>query len=377
MSRTSTQVLAPRALNRALLDRQLLLRRETMPVPEVIERLVGLQAQEPNDPYLALWTRLVDFRPDELSRLISDRDAVRGTLMRATIHLATARDFLRLRPVMQPVVERTFRVNSPFGRQIAGVDTQALLAAGRALLEERPRTRTELRRQLGERWPDFDAGSLAQAITYLLPLVQVPPRGLWGESGQATWTTVETWLGRPPDPDPTPDQTVERYLAAFGPATTSDVRTWSGLAGAREVLDRLRPRLRTFRDERGRELFDVPDAPLPDPDTPAPPRFLPEYDNVFLSHAHRARIITEDDRKRAYSGTDEYRIRTVLVDGFVRGMWKIERAAGSAMLQITPLRRLTRGDRVALSQEGARLVGFLAGDVSTHDVRFGDALIDD
>ena len=365
-------ILSRRALNRALLERQLLLRRSKMTAKEAIEHVVGMQAQVPTDPYIALWTRLVGFRPDELAELITERRAVRMGLMRATVHLVTARDALAMWPVVKSVFERTFLgargdVGAPtFTSRLADVDMKALLRAGRKLVDESPRSAAELRALLKKRWPEHDANALAAAVHFLLPLVQVPPRGVWGASAQTRHTSLDAWLGKDPGDDASPDTLIVRYLRAFGPATVADGRIWSRLSGLREVFERLRPGLRTFRDENGRELFDVPDGALPDPDTPAPPRFLPEYDNVFLSHEDRSRIVS-DDVHWSQRSVMEGRFGTVLVDGFIRATWKIVREVGAATLRIESVLPLGRRDMDAVAAEGIRMLEFTDPD-NSHEV---------
>jgi Winged helix DNA-binding domain len=368
----TAEVLNLRALNRATLERQMLLRRRELSALEAIEHLVGMQAQAPKPPYVGLWTRLEGFVPGELARLIIDRRAVRIALMRNTVHLVSASDCLKLRPLVEPVIERGLRSNRADRAAIEGVDLEALVASGRALLEERPRTAKELGMLLRERWPGRDPVSLARAIRHLVPLVQVPPRGLWGESGVAAHTTIEAWLGRPLDPDPSLDEMVVRYLRAFGPASVKDVQTWSGLTRLGEVIERLRPRLVTFRDELGRELFDPPDAPRPDPGVPAPPRFLPEFDNLILSHADRTRVIADDHRK-VLATRNGMVPAVVLVDGFVRGTWKIEQSRSKATLAIEPFEPLTRSDRDALAEEGERLVRFTGEGAGAFEVRITES----
>ena len=361
------QVLGVRALNRALLERQWLLRRQKRPIPAAIEHLVGLQAQAPNPPYIGLWTRLDGFRLDALTRLIHERRVVRCAMMRGTLHLFTARDFLALRPVLQPVLERFLR--SAYGKLLAGLDLQAVAASARARLSERPRTSSELAESLSEQWPGRDPRALANVVRSLEPLIHVPPAGTWDSHPAPTLTTPELWLGRPLEPAAPPDDLLLRYLAAFGPATVKDMGIWSGLTGLSEVIERLRPRLRTFHDEQGRELFDLPDAPLPDPDTEAPPRLLPEFDNVLLSYADRTRIIAEEHRKAVFTINGLIRA-TVLVDGFVRGIWKLESHGDTATVRIEPFKPLPKPVRSALAEEGARLLTCAAPDAKAHTVQF-------
>ena len=334
-------------------------------MPGTLEHLVGMQAQVPLAPYVGLWSRLHRFRPEKLATMIEDRTAVRGSLMRATLHLTTARDYLALRPVVQSVLERSFE-SSVFRKRLDGVDLDDLRARGRELVDDEPRTRAELGPLLAERWPGRDPDALAYTVTYLDPIVQVPPRGVWGKVGPPRWTTVQAWTGRSLDP-PSPESVVLRYLSAFGPATTADVRAWSGLAGMKDVVERLRPKLRTFRDEHGRELFDVPDGPLPHPDTPAPVRFLPEFDNTTLSHADRSRVLPDEHRQRVFASRDW---RLVLVDGFARTLWRTPRERGRIVLEIEPLERITKADRAAVAEEGDRLLGFLTTGPNAHDIRF-------
>jgi hypothetical protein len=359
-------VLGLRALNRAVLERQMLLRRAELPVLEAIERVMGLQAQLPNPPYIGLWSRLADFRQDDLTRLIGRRRVVRSTMMRATQHLVTARDFLQLRPVLQPMIERACRGN--FGRQTEGVDLAELMDAGRGLVTKQARTVTELRTLLAERWPKHDPRALAYSVQFLLPLVHVPPGGTWGKGGAVPGILAESWLRKPMSSDRAPEELIVRYLGAFGPATVSDIQTWSGLTGLRAAVNALRPQLEVLRDEAGRELFDVPGAPRPDPDTPAPVRFLPEYDNLIVAYADRTRVISDENRRRISAPNGL--LATVLVDGVVTARWKTERERGSASIVIVPFARLAKKDRVALQEEGMRLLAFTDPEGATHDVRF-------
>jgi len=349
------EVLTRRQLNRALLERQLLLHRWHLSASDAVERLVGLQAQVPSSPYIALWSRVEGFQTDELSAMVRDRKAVRMTLMRATLHLVTGRDALALRPALGSFLWNALHVATPFGRNLVGMDLGELAATGRKLLDERPMPLAQLRSALAERWPERDPISMAYGVAFLVPLVQIPPRGMWGASNRATLTPLESWLGQSLPAEAPPDEMLMRYLAAFGPSTVADVRAWSGLRGAKEVVERLRPQLRTFRDERGRELFDVVGGSLPDPDTRAPVRFLPDYDNVLLGHEDRGRIFEGGANLAGLIGQP-----AVLVDGFVAATWRFKREGDEPRLVVHPLRTLNGDEEALIGEEGAGLLGVLA-----------------
>jgi hypothetical protein len=364
----ASDVLSVRALGRATLARQHLLARTEASVLDVVAHLVGLQAQVPLNPYTALWSRVDGFRPEALADRLVARDVVRIVVMRGTIHLVTAEDCLLLRPLMQPVLDAELRRHRDAAPALAGVDLAPVLAYAASALAERPLSGTELRAVLAERFPDRDPVALALACRCRLALVQVPPRGVWGAASQVRLATAESWLGRPPARRPSLDDVVLRYFAAFGPATVADVTAWCRLTGLREVVERLRPRLRAFRGVDGRELLDLPDAPRPDPETPAPVRFLPEYDNLLLSHAERSRVFLE--RRRPPLGRS-WRIGngSVLHDGLVCGVWRLERPKdGSVTLAVTLAERLARRATASIEAEGRRYVRFAAPEAERRDV---------
>ncbi|MFD4031358.1 winged helix DNA-binding domain-containing protein [Streptomyces sp. NPDC058637] len=363
MSRAT--VLGTRALNRATLARQLLLDRADVPVLDAVAHLGGLQAQEPQEPYLGLWSRLRAFDPAALSDLLVRRSVVRTHLMRRTVHLVTAEDVLAWRARHETMLRQ--RVTGTYRRELEGVDLAELAAAGRAVMADgEPRTMSELARAVAERWPDPGPRPLGEMlVAALVPMVQMPPRGLWRTKAGVRNVTLASWLGREIDPpstdgsDPVGQALVRRYLAAFGPAATADLRAWCGVAGLPAAVKAVRGELVAFRDERGRELLDLPDAPRPDPGTPAPVRFLPAFDNVILGYDDRTRVI--DDAHRGLSVTGA---RFVLVDGRVAATWTVE----DDTVTVTPLDRLSRADHASVAEEGKAVASFLS-DHESHRVR--------
>ncbi len=329
---------------------------------DAVGHLVGLQAQAPQAPYTGLWTRLADFDPHAASRLLAERALVRISVMRGTVHLVTAGDCLTLRPWLQPIYDRALGGNPAYRRAVDGV-LPDLVAAARKLIEETPSTNAELRDFLARRWPDRDATALAWGMRALLPCVQVPPRGLWGGTGQATVTTAEAWIGRPLAADPSPASWVRRYLAAYGPASPTDMQVWCGLTKLGEVFEQLRGSLRVFRAESGAELFDLPDAPRPPANTPAPVRFLPEYDNLLRSHADRTHVISTEARARLATKNDSPK-PTLLVDGVVAGGWRLERRRKTATLVVEPFGALPAAAREEVVAEAERLLAFAVPDHS-------------
>ena len=363
-------MMSPRALNRALLARQMLLARATVPVVGAIERLVGLQAQVPRPPFIGLWTRLDRFRRGDLADALRSRAAVRATTMRATIHIMSAADYVALRPALQPALSRG--MESALRDRTAGLDLPTLDRVARAFFGKRAATFDALRTHL-RAGGDGDERAMAYAIRTHVPLVQVPTDDPWAFPAAADFTLADAWLACAISTEPSPaDALVRRYLAAFGPATAADARAWSGLQGLGDVFERLRPSLVTFRDERKRELFDLPDSPRPSEDEAAPIRLIPEFDNLVLAHDDRTRVIADEHRPRVTLKNLQVRA-TFLVDGFVAGAWRVTRTKKAATLVLEPFGRLTKKTLAALEQEGEDLLQFVEPEAATRDVRVDKA----
>jgi hypothetical protein len=355
-----------RALNRTLLDRQFLLERVSLSTLSVVKRLVALQAQEPNWPYVGLWARVANFRVDELMWLLISRQVVRGAGLRRTQHLMASADVRWLRPTIQPVLDRGAQ-SRYITSETTGLDLDELIAVGVTVLGRNTLSRRELARRLKEKWPERNGRVLAAALELRVPLVHSPGTSAWGGWGSPSRVEVaraETVIGELSD-SAQPEMLIRRYLGAFGPATAMDFQSWSGLTRMEKVFEGMGPGLRVYRTEEGVELFDLPEAKLADGDLPAPVRFLPGYDNVLLGHAIRTRIVGDEDRKQVMPGGAVVR-PTFLVDGFVAGIWSLQRSR----LFVMPFRPLSAEARVEVESEAERLLEFVTPEESDGKISF-------
>ncbi|GAA4011148.1 winged helix DNA-binding domain-containing protein [Allokutzneria multivorans] len=341
-----TPVLSRRALNRATLARQMLLERKDISVLDAVSHLVGMQAQTPHTWYLGLASRLSGFEPSQASTLLENGDLVRVVLMRGTIHLVSPSDAAGLRPLVQPILDRDLQNNTMHSKPLKGVDLARLADMGRRLLAEKALTAKQLGAELETHFPDSSPASLAYGVRNLLPLMQVPPRGLWGRSGPIAHSVLSA------SGSLSLDEMVLRYLAAFGPASVMDAQKWCGLTRLGEVFSRLRPDLVVFQDESGRELFDLPEAPRPSEEVPAPPRFLYDFDNVALSHADRSRVLTKEFYEQVRPRKN-FAPQVVLVDGFSAAEWDVE----DEVLSVRAYGKLSRADRAAVKSEAEVVLG--------------------
>ena len=344
------RTLTERELNRALLARQLLLDRAKMPLPRALERIGGIQAQYAPSMYVGLWTRLESFDRGTLDRALERRSVVQGTLMRTTIHLVSARDYwpfaIGVRQARREMWAKTGR-DRPEPAQVAATAKRL-----RRALAEGPLSRAEIEELLGKPGPQMING-----LGLWLDLVRVPPSGTWERRRADIYAAAEGWLeGQPPSVAEGIELLVSRYLGGFGPAATKEIADWAGLPpkDLERALGRLR--LRRFLAEDGTELFDLPRAPLPDPDTPAPVRFLPVWDATLLAHARRTGILPEEYRPRVFNVRTPHSVNTFLVDGKVAGTWRYEKGR----LETEPFGRLNRAAKSELRREGERLMALFA-----------------
>lgn len=364
--------LSLRTLNRTYLHRQMLLDRADMDIAAAVEQVVGLQAQIPNPPYIGLWTRLRAFSRADLTARMEQRQIVRAPFWRSTLHVISAADYQRFRPLVEPALVKA--LSAFFGDRARGLNREALLTAARAALSEAPLSMGELGKRMLEVEPDRETSALDYFVRTYLPLVQIPPGGTWGSGSMARYALAADWLPNGTEPVGLA-ALFRRYLAAFGPASIMDFQTWTGLTRLNAVEDELSADLAVYQDEAGKTLYDLPDAPLNDADVPAPVRFIPEYDNLLIGHANRTRILPEVHRKRVLLSAGRV-LNTILVDGFVAGTWRIESKKGAVTLRIDPFSDLGAADREALAAEGERLARFIFDEVRSFACQFDAAAND-
>ena len=361
----SAERLGCRQLNRSLLARQLLLERSPLGSQAAIEKLLALQSQIPNPPYIGLWTRLRHFEKAGLTALLENRQVVRAPWLRSTLHLVTAEDHQRFQAVIQPALARGLR--SFFGPRAKGLDIERLIAIAKPYLEAEQPAIGALRDHLQAHEPQRDKQAMAYAVRSYLPLVQVPPSGTWGVGTRATYTSAESWLGAGAPADL--GALFRRYLAAFGPASVMDFQTWTGMTSLKSQLAPTLKDLRQYRDEDGKALYDLPEARLAPPDSPAPIRFLPEYDNILIAHRDRRRILPDAHRKKVFVSAGRV-LGALLIDGFVGGIWKSRRAKSSAAMRITLFAPCDSETMSAIEAEGLALLRFIEDDATSFELDF-------
>ncbi|WP_055046530.1 winged helix DNA-binding domain-containing protein [Devosia sp. A16] len=360
-----TKTLTDRQLNRATLARQLLLERTDMSIADTIAWLVGMQAQQTHDPYIGLWSRLNGFTHEGLTALIVERALARATTMRGTLHLHTADDLIGIRALVQPFLRSVWQSN--FRKRFGDNDEAQVLALARELLDAEPMTAGQLGKRLAERFPTAEPLAMTMLLQTSDALIQIPPTRIWGSGHAPLLTRIDNWLPAPYERPIARQTLVRRYLAAYGPASVADMQSWSRLTKLSEVFEALRPELVTFTAPDGRELFDLPEAPRPDGDTPAPVRFMPLFENAFLGYDNRRRVLAEADETRGDFLHDAK--PSVLVDGIISAAWAIERKKGAAVLTVTPYHKLRMKDVAEIEREGSAFLRFMEEKAETFDVR--------
>ena len=321
----SERVLTRRELNRALLARQLLLERKALSATKAVERLGGLQAQSTTSPYLSLWTRLEGFERDQLVRALEGRRLVKAIIQRGTLHIVTPSDFWAFSTARRELGGILWPPS--YAARLPTARLAELAASVAAELEGVEMTFKEVRALLEpHEQPGLSPTFIWRRIQGQASIVHVPPSGIWGYGGHGVYTAAEgTVAGRPPPPEQAFDQLVRSYLAAYGPATKQDIGQWAGIPRIAPIAASLqRQSLRTFRDEQGRILYDLPRAPLPAADTTAPVRLVPRFDDLVLSHADRSRILGDVPPSRIVTNNGLVHA-TILVDGFVAGTWQLDK----------------------------------------------------
>lgn len=353
-----------KALNRATLARQLLLRRERLPVETAVHRLLALQAQLPRPAVVGLWTRLEGLDRQAVARLFESRALVRGTTMRGTLHVMTAGDYLAFRACLQLGLDSGMR--AILRERAAALDMTALGRRAEAYLKT-PHNFEEIRAHLVAAFPGGDERAMGYAVRMGLPLVQVPGTGPWGFPARADFVSAKAWLGKAPAPCSSPDPLILRYLGALGPATVKDAESWLGLAGLAPAFDRLRPQLVIVGGTARAPLYDLPDAPRPDGGVPAPIRFLPEWDSLVVTRADE-RVVSRAHRPRVF--LPGLRVAAlVLIDGFAVGSWNVASARRAATLTIEPFSPLPKRLASELKAEGESLLAFMEPDAATYEIR--------